>query len=207
MIMAKGRPKSEADWDQRYVDDDLPWDSGKPDIHLRHFIEGLRTASCKVLEVGCGTGTNSIWLAKHGFEVVGLDLSPVAIERAKLKASKAKVSCQWLSADILRDPVPGSPFGLIFDRGCFHVFNEAQKQARFAKRVAELLEEDGIWLSLIGSTDGPLRDTGPPRLSAQGIVAAAEPHFEVLNLKSSTFDEEDHALIRAWVLHARRRKA
>jgi predicted NUDIX family NTP pyrophosphohydrolase len=107
----------------------------------------------------------------------------------------------------LKDPVPGSPFGLIFDRGCFHVFNGAQKQAQFAKRVAELLEEEGIWLSLIGSTDGPPRDTGPQRHSAQGIVAAAEPHFEVLNLKSTTFDEEDHALIRAWVLHARRRKA
>jgi len=205
--MAKGRPKSASDWDRRYVDNNLPWDSGKPDVHLRQFVEGSQINLCKALEIGCGTGTNAIWLAKRGFEVVGMDLSPMAIKRAKVKASEAKVNCQWLTADIMKDPVPGGPFGLIFDRGCFHVFDKAQEQAQFARRVAELLEEEGVWLSIIGSTDGPPRDTGPPRRSAAEIVAAAEPHFEVLDLKSTTFDEEDHAHIRAWVLHARRRGA
>jgi SAM-dependent methyltransferase len=206
--MAKDHPSRAANWDRRYVDNNLPWDdSGKPDIHLRRFIEGSKIPKCKALEVGCGTGTNVIWLAKLGFDVVGLDLSPMAIKRAKVKASEAKVSCQLLAADIMMDPVPGSPFGLIFDRGCFHVFDEYQEQTQFAKRVAELLEEDGIWLSLIGSADGPPRDTGPPRLSAEEIVAAAEPHFEVLNLKSTTFDEADLAHIRAWILYARRREA
>jgi SAM-dependent methyltransferase len=207
LIMAKHRPKNASDWDKRYVDNHLPWDSGKPDVHLRQFIEGSKTAPCKVLEVGCGTGTNTIWLAGLGFEMVGLDLSPTAIERAKVKASEAKVSCQWLAADFMKDPVPGGPFGLIFDRGCFHVFDEAHEQAQFARRVAELLQEEGIWLSLIGSTDGPPRDTGPPRHSATEIVTAAEPHFEILDLKSTTFDEEDLTHVRAWALHARRRKA
>lgn len=205
--MARHRPKSAADWDKRYVDNHLPWDSGKPDVHLRRFIEASKIDPCKALEVGCGTGTNAIWLAEHGFEVVGLDISPVAIKRAEVKASKAKANCQFLAADFMKASVPFNPFGLIFDRGCFHVFDEAQKQAHFAWRVAELLEEGGVWLSLIGSTDGPPRDTGPPRLSAEQIVAAVEPHFEILSLKSTTFDEEDRAHIRAWVLHACRRKA
>lgn len=205
--MANDRPRSAADWDRRYIDNNLPWDSGKADIHLRRFIEGSKIAPCKVLEVGCGTGTNSIWLAKLGFEVVGLDLSPTAIKRAQVKANEANISCQWLMADIMKDSVPGRPFGLIFDRGCFHVFSETEEQTKFARRVAELLGEEGVWLSLIGSTDGPPRDTGPPRISAEEIVAAAEPHFEVLNLQATTFDDEDHAHIRAWVLHARRRKA
>jgi SAM-dependent methyltransferase len=205
--MAKHRPKRTVDWDRRYVDNHLPWDSGKPDVHLRRFIEASKIDPCKALEVGCGTGTNAIWLAKHGFEVVGLDISPVAIKRAKIKAGKAKVSCQWLTADFMKDPVPGGPFGLIFDRGCFHVFNEARERAQFARHVAELLEEDGVWLSLIGSTDGPPRDTGLPRRSATEILAAAEPLFEVLDLKSTSFDDEDLAHIRAWELQARRRKA
>lgn len=205
--MAKGRPKSAADWDRRYGDDDVPWDSETPDVHLRRFIEGTIRGPCRALEVGCGTGTNAIWLAELGFEVVGLDLSPIAVERAKVRASEAKASCQLLAADIMKDPVPGGPFGLIFDRGCFHVFDEADERAQFAKRVAELLEREGVWLSLIGSTDGPPRDTGPPRRSAAEIVAAVEPHFEVLDLKSTTFDEEDHAHARAWVLYARRREA
>ena len=205
--MAKRRSISAADWDKRYVDNHLPWDSGKPDVHLRRFIEDSKIAPCRALEVGCGTGTNAIWLAGHGFEVVGLDISPVAIKRAKVKAREAKANCQFLTADFMKDPAPVSPFGLIFDRGCFHVFDEANKQAQFVRHVAELLEEGGIWLSLIGSTDGPPRDTGPPRVSAEEIVVAAEPHFEILTLKSITFDEEDLAHIRAWVLHAYRRKA
>lgn len=205
--MVKARSRSAADWDRRYVENHLPWDSGKPDVHLRRFIEGSKRAPCKALEVGCGTGTNAIWLAELNFEVVGLDLSPMAIKRAKVKASEAKVSCQWLAADFMKDSVPGGPFGLIFDRGCFHVFDEARERAQFARRVAELLEEKGIWLSLIGSTDGPPRDTGPPRRSAAEIVTAVEPHFEILELKSTTFDQEDHAHKRAWVLQARRRGA
>jgi len=205
--MARHRSLSATDWDKRYVDNHLPWDSGKPDVHLRRFIEDTKIVPCKTLEVGCGTGTNAIWLAEHGFEVVGLDISPVAIRRAKVKANESKANCQFFTADFMKDSVPFSPFGLIFDRGCFHVFDEAQKQAQFARRVAELLEDEGIWLSLIGSTDGPPRDTGPPRISAAEIVAAAEPHFEILNLKSTTFDEEDLAHIRVWVLHASRRKA
>jgi SAM-dependent methyltransferase len=195
--MAKRRSINAADWDKRYVDNHLPWDSGKPDIHLRRFIEDSKIAPCKTLEVGCGTGTNAIWLAGHGFEVIGLDISPVAIKRAKEKAGEARVNCQFLAADFMKDHVPGDPFSLIFDRGCFHVFDEPRKQVQFARRGAELLEDNGIWLSLIDSTDGPPRDTGPPRISAEEIVAAAEPHFEILNLKSTTFDKEDLAHIRA----------
>ena len=160
--MAKRRSINAAAWDKRYVDNHLPWDSGKPDVHLRRFIADAKRAPCKTLEVGCGTGTNVIWLAELGFEVIGIDISPVAIERAKVKAREAKVDCQFFTADFMKDTVPGSAFGLIFDRGCFHVFDEAKKQALFAGRVAALLEERGVWLSLIGSTDGPPRDTGPP---------------------------------------------
>lgn len=203
--MTGKRPRSADDWDRRYVDDHLPWDSGKTDVHLRRFIKGTKMAPCRALEVGCGTGTNVIWLAMQGFRVVGLDVSPTAIGRARAKAEHAGVSCQWLAADFMEEPVPGSKFGLVFDRGCFHVFDEAHEQARFARRVAEVLEEEGTWLSLIGSTDGPPRDTGPPRRSAKEIVIAAEPYFEILDLKSVAFDEEDLAHIRAWVLHARRR--
>ena len=61
--MVRHRSKSAADWDRRYVDGHLPWDSGKPDVHLRRFIEDSKIVPCKTLEVGCGTGTNAIWLA------------------------------------------------------------------------------------------------------------------------------------------------
>lgn len=201
----KRRPRDRGRWDQRYTEGDLPWDSGVPDVHLPGVIEEHGIEPGKALEVGCGTGTNSIWLARQGFDVTGLDLSTVAIERAEAKAGEAGVSCRFVVADFLVDPIPGVPYGFVYDRGCLHVFDHSRDRARFASRVAELLDSDGLWFSLIGSTDGPPRDVGPPRRSAAEITAAAEPHFEILELRSTLFGREDLSYARAWVLVARRR--
>ncbi len=159
----------------------------------------------KALEIGCGTGTNSIWLARQGFDVTGVDLSEVAIERAEAKAAEAGVDCRFVADDFLVDPVPGAPYGFVYDRGCLHVFDRAKDRARFAARVADLLGPEGVWHSLIGSTDGPPRDVGPPRRSATEITAAVEPHFEILELRSTSFDSDEHSHARAWVMVGRRR--
>lgn len=206
MSARRRRPRDRARWDQRYVEGDLPWDSGEPDVHLPGVIEEHGIEPVRALEVGCGTGTNSIWLARQGFDVTGLDLSKVAVERAVAKAGEAGVSCRFVAGDFLVDPVPGAPYGFVYDRGCLHVFDQARDRARFAARVAELLEPDGLWHSLIGSTDGGPRDVGPPRRSAAEITAAVEPHLEILELRSTAFDLEDHLDARAWVLVARRRR-
>ena len=205
MTEIEKRPRDRASWDQRYVQDELPWDSGIPDPHLRAVIDGHGIDLGQALEIGCGTGTNVIWLAERGFNVTGLDLSKTAIARAEVKVAAADVSCALSASDFLVDEVSGGPFDFIYDRGCFHVFDEAEKRSIFASRVADLLAPEGIWHSLIGSTDGPPRDTGPPRHNAIEIAKAVEPHFEILDLKSTTFDRDTHSQIKAWVLVARRR--
>jgi SAM-dependent methyltransferase len=199
------RPKDRAGWDERYEGGVLPWDTNTPDAHLRGVLEAHGISPGKALEVGCGTGTNAIWLARQGFDVTGLDLSQIAIDRARAKVAAAKVGCRILALDFLADEVPGAPYGFAYDRGCFHVFDGAQERSRFASRVADLLAQGGIWHSLVGSTDGPPRDSGPPRRSAADIVAAVEPRFEILELRSTLFDEERNNHARAWVLVARRR--
>jgi cyclopropane fatty-acyl-phospholipid synthase-like methyltransferase len=199
------RPTDSASWDKRYVEGELPWDSGRPDLHLAGVIEAHGIKPGKALEIGCGTGTNSIWLAQHGFEVTGMDISQTAIARAREKAAVAGVTGRVLVGDFMVDQVPGAPFDLVYDRGCLHVFQGNEELSRFASRVADMLASEGMWHSLIGSTDGPPRETGPPRHSATEIVMAVEPHFEILELRSTTFDNESHRHIRAWVLVARRR--
>jgi SAM-dependent methyltransferase len=199
------RPRDRESWEKRYTEGNLPWDSDKPDIHLPQVIKANNVKLGKALEVGCGTGTNAIWLAKHGFEVIGMDISQTAIAKAKKKVASAGVNSQLFVGDFLVDQVPGAPFNFIYDRGCFHVFDQSEELSRFASRVEELLAPEGIWYSLIGSTDGPPRDTGPPRHSATEIVAAVESYFEIIELRSTTFDRESHSQIRAWVLVAQRR--
>ena len=70
--------------------------------------------------------------------------------------------------------------------------------ATFAARVADHLAPGGIWHSLIGSTDGPPRDDGPPRRSAADIMAAVEPRFEILELRKVFWDRADHAEALVW---------
>ena len=205
MSNERRRPTDRASWDQRYVDNQVPWDSGTPDPHLRAVVGDHGITSGGALEIGCGTGTNAVWLAEGGFEVTGVDLSQTAIARAEAKAAAVGVNCQLLVADFLVDGVPGAPFDFVYDRGCFHVFDSAEERALFASRVGDLLAPGGVWHSLIGSTDGPTRDAGPPRRSAIEIAAALEPHFEILELRSTVFDQETHRYARAWVLVARRR--
>jgi SAM-dependent methyltransferase len=197
------------DWNANYASDQLlPWDTGEPEPHLVEVVQQNLVPRGRALEVGCGTGTNSIWLDTQGFEVVALDLAPLAIERARAKAEAAAAShCQFEVRDFLAgEPMQGS-FQFVFDRGCFHVFSEQEQQVAFASRVASLLGPDGVWLSLIGSTEGPAREMGPPRRSALEIVSAVEPYLELATLRAIQFAPipGETAAPRAWLCLWRRR--
>jgi hypothetical protein len=117
------------------------------------------------------------------------------------------MKCRFATADLFEGAVPGGSFDFIFDRGCFHCFDRASDREAYARRVAELLEVDGLWLSIIGSTEGAPRDHGPPRRTARDVVLAIEPALELVELSSSIFDGTNHptpALI--WLCIARRRQ-
>lgn len=197
---------SERDWNAHYAADELPWDTGEPDAHLIELIDAGTVPAQRALEVGCGTGSNAIWLASRGFEVVATDVAPLAIERARARAAEAGVGdrCRFEVSDFLVQ-APAGPFGLVFDRGVFHVFDQAHERAVFATHVARSLGDGGVWLSLIGSTEGPPRDFGPPRRSARDITTAIEPVLEILELQAINFETVHDSEPRAWRCLARRR--
>jgi SAM-dependent methyltransferase len=168
------------------------------------FIESRGRATGRALEVGSGTGTNAIWLAERGFEVLGVDIAPLAVEQARAKLQGKKLSCRFETLDFLAEAPAGGPFDFVFDRGCLHVFDEAEERARFAARVASALAPGGSWLSLCGSTEGPARDTGPPRRSARELVGAIEPELEILELRSVEFKTQP-VPAKAWFCLSQRR--
>ena len=196
---------STRNWNEHYATENTPWDSGAPDPHLVELVERGELALERLLEIGCGTGTNALWLAERGFDVTALDLAPLAIERAEAKAAAAGARARFLVHDILAAPAPGGPYDLAFDRGVLHVFDEAADRARFAERVVAALRVGGRWLCLAGSTEGPERDHGSPRRSAREIVEAVEPSLEIVALRSSEFSDGLPSTVRAWLLLARRR--
>jgi hypothetical protein len=132
-----------------------------------------------------------------------VDLASLAIEKANAKLSPG-LSCRFVTLDFLAGKLEGGPFRLVFDRGCFHVFDEPTDRAKFAAQVASVLASDGMWLSLIGSTEGPPREMGPPRRSLRDVADAIEPHLEILSIRLAEFRDVPEPA-KAWICLSRRR--
>lgn len=192
---------------ERYKIGDTPWDIGKPDFNLIETVNTWHIKPCKALEIGCGTGDNSIWLARNGFDVTGIDASEIAIKKAIQKASDARTRCTFLVKDFFKDRVESAPFGFTFDRGCFHSFDTDDERKEFARRVSGNLKEDGLWLSLIGNADENRQGPGPPQRTARDIVVAIEPYFEILLLRTTHFESARPDPPRAWVCLMKKRPA
>lgn len=190
----------------RYKSGDTPWDVGRPDFNLMETVAEYNISPCKALDVGCGTGDNSIWLAQNHFQVTGTDVSDIALEKAKEKASQAEVACEFMLIDFLGSKIKGLPFGFIFDRGCFHSFASEDARKKFAKNVADHLERAGLWLTIVGNADEDRQGPGPPQRTARDIVLAVEPYFEILLLKSTCFGSNRPNPPRAWRCLMQKRK-
>jgi SAM-dependent methyltransferase len=188
-------------WNESYASGELPWDTGQPEPVLVEFVTSGAVTPGLALEIGAGTGTNAIWMAERGFDVLAVDISPLAIERAGTKMEARALRCRFAVWDFLAETPPQGPFQFVFDRGCFHVFDEPGERERFAANVAAALAPGGLWLSLIGSTEGPAREFGPPRRSAREVTLAIEPALEIVELRSAEF----HHNIKAWSCLSRRR--
>ena len=87
---------------ERYKSGDTPWDVGQPDFNLIEVVTQNPILSCKALDIGCGTGDNSIWLAQNRFQVIGTDTADIALKKAKEKASEADIECDFMLVDFLK---------------------------------------------------------------------------------------------------------
>jgi SAM-dependent methyltransferase len=199
------------DWNQRYIDSDTPWDSGKPSLVLVRFLEEAKLKPCRMLEFGCGTGTNAIYLAQRGFDVTAVDLSEVALEQARTKAKEANVSVKFIQADITDPPYLGGPFPFVFDRGTYHIVRSINLTA-LQKTLSAVVEPDGLYLVLAGNANTAAPpDKGPPIVRAQDLCSELESDsFDLLQLKEANFhgvkiDGQELAPL-AWFALLKRRK-
>lgn len=196
-----------ASWQERYLTGFVPWDSGRHAFNLSEIVTKRRIKPCKALEVGCGTGNNAIWLARKGFSVTAVDVVDMAIQKAIKRVLKTRLRCSFLVADFMKQKIAGVPFGFAFDRGCFHSFDTAKKRAKYAKIMHSYLRKNGLWLTIVGSADGPPRDPGPPQRTARDIAMAVEPYFKILSLQASHLDSTMKNPPKAWVCLMQKRTA
>ncbi len=143
-----------------------PWDIGRPQ---REFVqlEEAGEITGAVLDVGCGTGENALYLAARGHEVWGVDFTPRAIEKARDKATQRHLNVPFLVMDALQLNTLGRHFDTVIDSGLFHTLSD-EERPRFASSLASVLQRGGTYLMLCFSELEP-GSYGPRRVTQAEI--------------------------------------
>ena len=179
------------DWSEHYQSGTPPWETGHPSAELARVIVEENIAPCRVIELGCGSGINAVWLARQGFEVTGIDITPLAIERARQRAADAGVSVRFVLGDVLdlpKDLATGQAFPFFFDRGCYHSVRQTGAAA-YVQSLLNVTAPGARGLILTGNSREPSPEgQGPPVVSAEELHAELEPAFKIVRLREFRFD-------------------
>ena len=142
-------------WDRAYRDGDHIglWDCPWPSPELVGTVLGLGPAvGVAALDVGCGAGTEAVYLASLGLETIGVDISPTALAIAAERAAAARVAVDLRLGDVLELPVEDASIDFVNDRGLLHHV-PAESRGRYAAEVARVLRPGG-WLLVRGMSAG-----------------------------------------------------
>lgn len=120
-----------------------PWDTGVSPPELLDFIQNRPPG--RALDLGCGTGTNAITLAKNGWQVTGIDFVKRAIQSANKKARQEGLDIDFRTRDVTRLDDLLETFDLVLDIGCFHTLSE-QGKAKYIENLNRLLAKEGTFL-------------------------------------------------------------
>ncbi|MFM8322344.1 MAG: class I SAM-dependent methyltransferase [Chloroflexota bacterium] len=130
------------------------WDSGITPPELVDFV--AHTPPGRALDLGCGTGTNAVYLAQHGWQASGVDFASPAIRQARARARRAGAAVDFRQGDVTRLESLAGPFDLVLDIGCYHALNP-DGQAAYRRGLARLLAPGGAYLlyAFLAQPDNP----------------------------------------------------
>jgi 2-polyprenyl-3-methyl-5-hydroxy-6-metoxy-1,4-benzoquinol methylase len=172
-----------ARFDRGYREGTPPWviDEPQPAVVGLERDGGFRGA---VLDIGCGTGEHTVFLAGRGYDVLGADASPAALAWARRRADEKGVAVRFTQVDAL-DPAGLGVFDTILDSALFHVFGP-DDQARYAEGLLGLCEPGAVLHVLaLARTDGPA--FGPVIPQSAIRAAFARPGWSVEAIFSTTY--------------------
>ncbi len=154
----------------------MPWEKGEPSPGLVDFLAThRRRPRGSVLVPGCGTGHDARAWAKTGFDVVGLDLAPSAIQLAKERTDAAKLKAKFRRANFLND-APFKRFDWIFEHTLFCAI-DPKRRDDYVRAVLRWLKPKGQFLAvhyMIRDKDGP-----PFGCAQQELMERFAPHFRL----------------------------
>jgi ubiquinone/menaquinone biosynthesis C-methylase UbiE len=168
-----------------------PWDSGITPPELFEFIQSHPAG--RAIDIGCGTGTNVITLAKTGWQVTGFDFAARAIQIAKRKAKKAHVQANLFTDDATSMKKVTGQFDLALDLGCFHGI---ENKADYLTQLDRILAPNGFWLMYGFFKPSP--DPTDPGLVDSDLGMISAQTFTLL-LRRDGFDKRERP--SAWFLY------
>lgn len=154
-----------------YAEGIPPWQIDRPQPEVIRLIEQGKFES-PVLDLGCGTGDNTIELARHGLVVKGLDAVPEALDRARKKTEQAglKQSPEFILGDALRLAESGLKARTLLDCALFHTFSDEERKDYI--RGLEAVLSQGGRLHILSFSELETRQPGPRRLSLSEITGS-----------------------------------
>lgn len=174
-----------------------PWDIGKAQREFVH-LEESGTIIGDVLDVGCGTGENALFLAGCGHEVWGVDSASKAIEIARRKAKERGSTATFLVKDTLNLHEIGRTFDTIIDSGLFHTLSDPDRSC-FVWNLSEVLKPGGTYFMLAFSEREP-GGYGPRRITKNEIEAAFSDGWKINEIRAAVFESRTRPEgSRAWL--------
>jgi len=164
------------DWAESWQD--LPWAHDEPTLFLANVCQMRKPG--KALDIGCGAGTDSVFLAPQGWEVTSLDLMPKALEYTQQRATDAGVRVNPVEADITRWS-PDQRYDLVLDHGLLHNMDPVRYPA-YRETLLNALAEDGDFIllhwTLLFDGQMPQGKMGPLRTSREDIKTFFAPELQ-----------------------------
>ena len=170
-----------------------PWDiPGRQPAFVGLEEAGLIRGS--VLDAGCGTGENALYLASRGHEVWGLDFIPVAIEGAKAKERGLGVDFQV--DDALKLDQLGRTFDTVIDCGLFHTFADEERPLYVSGLTTVVRPGSSVHILCFSDQEPP--GQGPRRVTQQEIRDAFRDGWQVTEIREARFQTTDHPVARTF---------
>ena len=179
-----------------------PWDVGHPQAPFVALAEAGKLTG-QTLDVGCGTGEHVLLAAQHGAEAMGVDISDLAIRRAREKAETRGLSVTLQVGDVLHLEDLGRQFDAVTDCGVFHVFTDHER-ALLVRGLRSTLRPGGVYYMMCFSDLQP-GDGGPRRVTQAELRAAFADGWLVESIEPARFDVNvDRNGAEAWLSTVRR---
>jgi SAM-dependent methyltransferase len=176
---------------------EIPWNIETPPDVLVDLVDSGKVKPCKTIDLGCGTGNYSIYLASVGFDVTGIDISPTAIKIAQENAKKKGIKCNFLVADVLGNlnEVKGT-FDFAYDWELLHHIFPEQRRI-YVKNVYKILNPRGKYLSVCFSEKEPgFGGSGKYRKTGLGTILYFSSEDELRDLFVPYFTIKEIKTIR-----------